>query len=150
MDIFGRGRILFHSDQDCISIYRIYLQGGRERGRIENIIQPSHFRQIYKTNHFCLWLAGLIVFSISCEQTNKQTNKEGGWSEQLGWDCSSPISKGKFPLNAGAMLQSRCLHNVAIRCIAPSSKFLLPSTNYSDYPPANPIVIFHFNSPSAI
>ena len=32
INIFWWGRILFHSDVDCISIYRIYLQG---RGRME-------------------------------------------------------------------------------------------------------------------
>ena len=32
INIFWWGRILFHSDVDCISIYRIYLQGGGGAG----------------------------------------------------------------------------------------------------------------------
>ena len=36
INIFWWGRILFHSDVDCISIYRIYLQegGGQDRKKI--------------------------------------------------------------------------------------------------------------------
>ena len=33
INIFWWGRILFHSDVDCISIYRIYLRGGSQDGK---------------------------------------------------------------------------------------------------------------------